>query len=159
MARKRPCRICRRWFRPDPRVGGRQRTCSRPECQRERRVRTQASWRARNPEYYHHRRLTLRSAAAEAAEQALAVRGGGKAPTAAVVRPAPLAMPACLQRVPWDLLQDEITVQVTDAIGVTAREIMRAVKDQKRVELIDSRGAMRRLRRGSMQDQIGGAPP
>ena len=32
-ARKRPCTICRRWFRPDPRVGDRQHACGKPECQ------------------------------------------------------------------------------------------------------------------------------
>jgi hypothetical protein len=32
-ARKRPYSTCRRWFRPDPRVGARQRTCRNPECQ------------------------------------------------------------------------------------------------------------------------------
>ena len=33
VAGKRPCSICRRWFRPDVRVGSRQRACGRPECQ------------------------------------------------------------------------------------------------------------------------------
>jgi len=33
---KRPCRICRHWFEPDPRVGQRHRVCDRAECQRER---------------------------------------------------------------------------------------------------------------------------
>ena len=50
-ARKKPCAICRRWFRPDPRIGARQRACSTPECQTTRRRKTQSSWRARNPEY------------------------------------------------------------------------------------------------------------
>ncbi len=36
-ARKRPCSICRRWFRPDPRVGDRQHACTKPECQTARR--------------------------------------------------------------------------------------------------------------------------
>ena len=50
-AKKRPRRECRRWFAPDARVGDRQRTCSRDECQAARREATQASWRARHPEY------------------------------------------------------------------------------------------------------------
>ncbi|MGA2328940.1 MAG: hypothetical protein ABSH05_21935 [Bryobacteraceae bacterium] len=50
-ARKRPCTICRRWFRPDKRVGERQRACGRPECQAARRQQTQASCRDRNPDY------------------------------------------------------------------------------------------------------------
>ena len=49
--RKRPCRICGKWFEPEPRVGDRQRTCGRPECQREWHRRTCADWRRRNPDY------------------------------------------------------------------------------------------------------------
>jgi hypothetical protein len=50
-AGKRPCTICRRWFRPNPRVGVRQHACGQPECQSARRQKTQASWRRRNPDY------------------------------------------------------------------------------------------------------------
>src|ERR1039458_9515569 len=50
-ARKRPCAICRQWFRPDARVGSRQHACGKPECQTSRRQKTQASWRRRNPGY------------------------------------------------------------------------------------------------------------
>ncbi|MEA3416175.1 MAG: hypothetical protein U9R02_08490 [Thermodesulfobacteriota bacterium] len=32
--RKRPCRVCRRWFLPDGRLKNRQKTCGNPECQR-----------------------------------------------------------------------------------------------------------------------------
>ncbi|NIM58976.1 MAG: hypothetical protein GTO16_08555 [Candidatus Aminicenantes bacterium] len=33
--RKRPCRICRRWFTPDPRLKDRQMTCGDDQCKRE----------------------------------------------------------------------------------------------------------------------------
>ncbi len=36
MARKRPCKICGRWFKPDPRAGRRQQACSNKSCQKER---------------------------------------------------------------------------------------------------------------------------
>ncbi len=57
MLKKRPCRICRRWFRPDPRAGDRQRVCSSRDCQRERHRRSSRDWRARNPDYDRDRRL------------------------------------------------------------------------------------------------------
>ena len=47
MVRTRPCRICRRWFRPHPRAGDRQRVCSDVECQRERHRRSCRTWRDR----------------------------------------------------------------------------------------------------------------
>ena len=60
MRRKRPCRVCRRWFLPDPRAGDRQRTCSDPECQRERHRRACADWHRRNPDYDREDRLRRR---------------------------------------------------------------------------------------------------
>lgn len=58
--KKRPCRICRRWFEPDPRAGARQRVCSSPECQRQRNQRACASWRARHPDAVAASRLRKR---------------------------------------------------------------------------------------------------
>ena len=60
MVRKRPCRICRRWFRPHPRAGDRQHTCGAPSCQAERRRRAVAAWRARHPDFDREDRLRRR---------------------------------------------------------------------------------------------------
>lgn len=57
MVRKRPCRICRRWFRPHPRAGDRQHTCGTASCQAERRRRAVAAWRARHPGFDREDRL------------------------------------------------------------------------------------------------------
>jgi len=58
---KRPCRICRRWFTPHPRLGDRQRTCADPYCKREWHRKKCAEWNRRNPEYfrsnYLHKKL------------------------------------------------------------------------------------------------------
>ena len=58
--KKRPCRVCRRWFLPDRRAGDRQKVCSRLECQRQRNSRASAAWRRRNPEYVRGARLRSR---------------------------------------------------------------------------------------------------
>jgi hypothetical protein len=50
MADKRPCRICKKWFLPDPRVGARQKVCSTETCQRERNRKSCAIWQAQHPE-------------------------------------------------------------------------------------------------------------
>ena len=86
MAGKRPCRVCRRWFRPDARIGERQRCCSTVQCQEKRRVITQAEWRAAHPDYFHARRMQERAGAGRDVE--------------------PLRMPAPLDRLPWDVAQD-----------------------------------------------------
>ena len=85
-ARKRPCRICRRWFRPDVRVGDRQRACGEPDCQRARRQKTQAGWRARNPGYATAHRITQRNQDKSTE---------------------PVRTPSPLNRLPWDLAKDQ----------------------------------------------------
>jgi hypothetical protein len=116
-ARKRPCTICRRWFRPNPRVGVRQSACGNPACQTTRRQRTQANWRNRNPGYSIAWRLDRRAAQPEASE--------------------PLRMAPPLNQLPWGFAKDQFGMQGTDFIGVMGALILRAAKDQIRPYLTD----------------------
>ena len=50
--RKRPCRICRRWFLPDPRQIGRQKTCGDPACQSENHRQRCQEWNRKNRDYF-----------------------------------------------------------------------------------------------------------
>ena len=115
---KRPCSICRKWFRPDPRIGERQKVCSSPECQRRRRARTQASWRRGNPSYFIARRIDKRNSGGRDAE--------------------PLRVPAPLDRLPWDLPQDEMGGKASDFIGVLSRLILVHVQDVMRHQVHES---------------------
>ena len=94
--RKRPCSICRRWFRPDPRIGNRQHACGKSECQASRRQKTQASWRRRNQDYAIGNRLGQRKA---------------QFPPP----PEPLRLPAPLNQLPWDVAKDQFGPQVRAA--------------------------------------------
>lgn len=49
--RKRPCRICGKWFRPDRRKGDEQKVCGDKACQRERHRRNCVDWHKRNRNY------------------------------------------------------------------------------------------------------------
>src|SRR6058998_1321670 len=109
-ARKRPCCICRRWFRPDPRVGSRQRACGKPECQAARRVQTQRNWRESRPDYFTARRIQE--------------RGEQDRP------PEPLRLPPPLSRLPWDIAQDQFGVQGADFIGILGAVLLRAAQSQ-----------------------------
>src|ERR1019366_6431710 len=120
VARKRPCKICRRWFYPDQRVGARQRACGDPECQRSRRQKTQASWRNRNPDYAAYYRIQQRSA-----QNPL---------------PEPLRLPPPLIKLPWDLAKDEFGIQGADFIAVACALVLRTAKDQFRSYVIDPAG-------------------
>ena len=110
-ARKRPCTICRRWFRPDPRVGERQRACRKPDCQKVRRRKTQADWRRRNPEYATAYRIQQRAAQTDAPAE-------------------PLRLPAPLNQLPWDVAKDQFGGQGADFIGCMGALLLRTAKDQ-----------------------------
>jgi len=86
--RSRPCSVCRRWFRPDPRVGARQKTCGRQACVRARHRQMDRLWHARHPDY--DRALRLRRKVIEAEE-------------AGRMSPGPRAGP--LAGMPWDLVE------------------------------------------------------
>ncbi len=131
---KRQCSICRRWFRPDPRVGARQCACSQPECQAARRKKTQAAWCARNPGYDAGRRILARSALARP--------------------PEPLRLPPPLSQLPWDVAQDQFGVKGADFIGVTATLLLRVAQDQCRTYPIDSTVVPNTLMQSVLQDQI-----
>ena len=49
--RKRPCTICRRWFTPDPRQIGRQKTCGKV-CRKEQHRRQCQQWNRKNKRYF-----------------------------------------------------------------------------------------------------------
>ena len=107
---KRPCRICQRWFYPDPRVGDRQRACGSAECQTARRQKTQSDWRAGNPGYAVAYRIDRRHSKERDAE--------------------PLRLPPPLSKLPWDLAKDEFSPKGADFIGVMGKVLLRAAKDQ-----------------------------
>ncbi len=52
VCKKRPCRICRRWFMPNAKLKDRQMTCGGPECQREWHRKKCKEWNKNNWEYF-----------------------------------------------------------------------------------------------------------
>lgn len=119
---KRPCRICRRWFYPDPRAGERQRACSNRECQAVRRQKTQASWRADNPSYAAAYRIDQRHNS--------------------TLDPEPLRIPAPLNQLPWDLAKDEFGGKGADFIALACTLLTRTAKDQSAIYAIDPKGVL-----------------
>src|SRR5882724_5879584 len=120
-ARKRPCTICRRWFRPDARVGVRQRACTTPECQAVRRQKTQANWRNHNQGYAIAWRIDQRV-------------------TQEPQPPEPLRFPSPLNQLPWEFAKDQFGAQGADFIGVMGALILRTAKDEFRPYFLDTAG-------------------
>jgi hypothetical protein len=102
----------------------RQRACASAECQIERRRRTQAAWRAANPDYFVARRLAqLPSASAPAM--------GSTAPEVPRMTPP-------LDRLPWDIAQDEFGAKGAGFIAVFGRVLLRGAQDAMRVQVLDT---------------------
>jgi hypothetical protein len=118
-AQKKPCSVCHRWFRPDPRVGKRQRACGQADCQAAHRRKMQAAWRRGNPDYFTARRLQE--------------RGTREQP------PEPLRLPPPLSRLPWDIAQSEFGVQGADFLGVMSKVLLRPAQSEFRAYLSDSK--------------------
>ena len=133
-ARVRPCCICHHWFRPNPRVGARQRTCGRPECQGVHRRKMQAVWRRRHPDYFAARRILDRGALAQP--------------------PEPLRLPPSLSQLPWDIAQSEFGVQGADFIGVMGALLVHSAQSQLKSYLIDSKADVATLLDPAVQSQL-----
>ncbi len=54
---KRPCCICRKWFQPDVRQKGRQKTCGDPDCMTELHRRQCKKWNKKNRAYFKNNYL------------------------------------------------------------------------------------------------------
>jgi hypothetical protein len=123
MARSRPCRICKRWFRPEARAGDRQRTCGGEGCQRERHRRACAAWHRRNPDYDREERLRrrLQRAVKPAVCAALVVppmaRWDGAAARDAVGLEVAVALEVAAQLL-WDGVRDAVNAQPHGRGGV-----------------------------------------
>ena len=69
IVKKRPCKICRRWFSPNPRVGDDQMTCGDPQCKKEWHRRKCAEWNRKNHEYFREIYLKKKILAADEKNQ------------------------------------------------------------------------------------------
>jgi len=131
-AAKKPCRICRRWFRPHVRVGARQRTCGRPQCQQAWRKQTLKAWRARNPDYFTAWRIQARS----------------------TWQAEPARLPDPLSCLPWDIAQEEFGPRGTCFIESLGSVLVRAAKNQLRVQVIDKTHVPGTLAQVAAKDQF-----
>jgi hypothetical protein len=60
VTRQKRCEFCGRFFIPDYRIGPKQKSCNRPECRKERKRTSQASWTKKNEGYFQGRYAVTR---------------------------------------------------------------------------------------------------
>jgi hypothetical protein len=133
---RRRCPLCHHWFKAHPRVGDRQKVCSRSECQERRRQGTQAAWRKAHPGYFIERRIRKRLKE-------------GQSEVVDVPR-----VPPPLSRLPWELAQEEFGVGGADFMASLGRLLVEHAQDQIRVQVLESKGESPKVRGAAAQDQI-----
>ena len=137
MHRKRPCRICRRWFGPHPRAGDRQRVCGATACQRERHRRACTAWRAREgeAERRHRLRQRLRQEPSDSGSPAGGVR--------------------------WDAVRDAVGLEIAVVLEEVLRLLEDAVRDAVRRQVHGAPMESSRVLAGGRRDDMvnGGASP
>lgn len=137
MHRKRPCRICRRWFIPQPRAGERQHVCGSPECQRERHRRNCQAWYRREAESVRRHRLEQRLRSVEGESW-----------------PFPGEQ--------WQaVVRDSVGLEVAVIVAELHRLLEIALRDSVRGQVLEMTGESRRLLRLERRDEMvsSGAPP
>jgi hypothetical protein len=103
--------------------------------QGERRRQTQARWRAENPEYFTARRLAKLPGREAAEAEAAAAPTAAVAPT--MTMPEPSRVGAPLDRLPWDVAQDEFGAKGAEFIAVLGRLLNKSRQDAMRIQGAD----------------------
>jgi hypothetical protein len=131
--RKRPCRICRRWFSPCPRLKDRQMTCGEQACKREWHRRKCAKWNRENSE------LLKREHLAHQLKAVAAGRGQAKVTDDAHPGTAPLQnAPRTEHLSPF--AQEVIAAQLAVMIEYLLRHVLRRAKEVMRRQLTVNTG-------------------
>jgi hypothetical protein len=127
--RKRPCRVCRRWFMPNAKVKGRQMTCGDKACQREWHRRTCRAWNKNNAAYFRANYLQKKlNAASESVKTSTATRAKRDAALSTGRPHNPL--------LPLDVVQEVISVQQFVIIEYFGQLLIRRFQEALRRKLI-----------------------
>ena len=153
---KRPCRVCRRWYRPDPRVGDRQRTCGDQACQREWNRRLSKRRREREP--YREREDRLRDQLQRGAcgqdgslpEKALALNVARR-----VIGLGPLVVIDEYGRVLREWVQHGMPVQVTGRKGKVRGLLPGEARHEIPPQVAERKGKVHGLLPGEPRHEIG----
>ena len=155
--RKRPCRICQKWFTPNPRVGDRQMTCGDHECMRKWHAGKCAGWNRKNrncvQENYLSDKLTLGGNEEEGSKGASAAATTSKSHVFA-------SNSASFPQLPRSLIEEVIGVQQFVIIEYIARQLFRSVQEVIKRQQFENTGNPSQLpsRYRSRSDSVSQGP-
>ncbi len=135
--KKRPCRICRKWFAPNPRVGDRQKTCGAKECQDKWHAKKCSQWNRHNRACFQATNLSKKLQAVQHQE------------TAPGNPPPQLPKSGIFPKLPQEVIQEVIGAQQFVIATYLSRVLLRSVQEVIRLQRADILKEVKRLpRRG-----------
>jgi hypothetical protein len=151
--KKRPCRICRKRFTPNPRLGYRQQTCGAKECQRKWHTRKCAEWNRKNRAYFKeiYLRGRLESFGSDPSEQ-------NPSPCSSCRTNDPPRRSSPLN-LPQEVVQEVIEVKQLIIIEYIVRLLTRGVQEVIRTQLVEKQRGIRRLPLSSISRGDSQNPP
>lgn len=151
--KKRPCRVCGKWYPPNPRLEDRQQTCGVKECQRKWHTRKCAEWNRKNRAYFKD--IYLR----------------GRLESFGSVPPAKSPFPGLFCRIndpprrsspldlPQEVIKEVIEVKQLIIIEYIVRLLMRGVQEVMHTQLGEMQREVRRLPLSSISRGDSQRPP
>ncbi len=133
--KKRPCRICRKWFIPNPRVGDRQKTCGSNECKQKWHNKKCAQWNRQN-------RATFQTNYIDKKLQAVKNQGNSSD------KPLPqVPQSGKNPKLPQELIQEVIGAQAFVIAEYLSQVLLRSVQEVIRTQHADILKEVKRLPR------------
>lgn len=155
---KRPCRICRKWFTPDPRLGDRQKTCGKERCKRKWHAKKCDEWNKKNRSYFQAIYLSSKLEFSKTLSQSDICPPPFSNPdkTGPIRPPSSRSTP----QLPEDVVQEVIGVQTLIIIDYVAQLLVRSFKEVIRAQPVDMQRKLDRLpREGCLRsDRLGQGP-
>lgn len=129
----RPCRICGKWFVPNPRVGDRQKTCGRDACKRKWHARKCKEWNRKNHAYFQANYLM------DKLERLKCLPDGEKREPGKRKKSIKTGPPLFrfTPPLPRDVIQDVMQVQPIVVIEYIAQLLVRVVKEVMRAQHLE----------------------
>ncbi len=151
--RKRPCRVCGKWYAPNPRLGDRQQTCGVLACRQKWHARQCAKWNRKNRTYFKeiYLRGRLRSLGSDHPAQRTSSCSSWR-----INDPSRRSSPLNL---PQEVIQEVIEVKALIIIEYIVRLLRRGVQEVIRTQLIETQKEIRKLPMWSISRGDSQKPP
>jgi len=130
---KRPCRICGKWFAPNPRVGDRQKTCGREACKRKWHARKCKEWNRKNQPYFQANYLRDKLERLKCLPEGEGPKPGKRKKSIGTGPPLFRFTPP----LPRDVIQEVMPVQPIVVIEYIAQLLIRVIKEVMRAQHLE----------------------